>query len=97
MAQGRLTAGPAPGPGGGGNVDDLGMAKSARSGGGGGGRTVPLGSVSGVASPQDPNELVTNRGEARVRSPVTATKEPGRNDACPCGSGKKYKKCHGRG
>ena len=21
--------------------------------------------------------------------------EPGRNDACPCGSGKKYKKCHG--
>ncbi len=97
MAQARLAAGPAPGPGGGGNVDDLGMAKSARSGGGGGGRTVPLGSVSGVASPQDPNGLVTNRGEARVRSPVTVTKEPGRNDACPCGSGKKYKKCHGRG
>jgi hypothetical protein len=23
------------------------------------------------------------------------TKEPGRNDPCPCGSGKKYKKCHG--
>ena len=22
--------------------------------------------------------------------------EPGRNDACPCGSGKKYKKCHGQ-
>jgi len=21
------------------------------------------------------------------------TKEPGRNDDCPCGSGKKYKKC----
>ncbi len=21
---------------------------------------------------------------------------PGRNDPCPCGSGKKYKKCHGR-
>jgi len=21
----------------------------------------------------------------------------GRNDPCPCGSGKKYKKCHGRG
>ncbi len=29
--------------------------------------------------------------------PVTrrVTAEPGRNDACPCGSGKKYKKCHG--
>jgi uncharacterized protein YecA (UPF0149 family) len=22
--------------------------------------------------------------------------KPGRNDACPCGSGLKYKKCHGR-
>jgi uncharacterized protein len=22
-------------------------------------------------------------------------KTPGRNDPCPCGSGKKYKKCHG--
>ena len=22
-------------------------------------------------------------------------KAPGRNDPCPCGSGKKYKKCHG--
>lgn len=24
----------------------------------------------------------------------TKTREPGRNDPCPCGSGKKYKKCH---
>ncbi|MDQ3222320.1 MAG: SEC-C metal-binding domain-containing protein [Gemmatimonadota bacterium] len=23
--------------------------------------------------------------------------EAGRNDPCPCGSGKKYKKCHGAG
>ncbi|WP_081435619.1 SEC-C metal-binding domain-containing protein [Paraburkholderia xenovorans] len=22
--------------------------------------------------------------------------EPGRNDPCPCGGGKKFKKCHGR-
>ena len=27
--------------------------------------------------------------------PVRRTNEPGRNDPCPCGSGKKYKKCHG--
>ena|GEM_PF-755383 len=27
--------------------------------------------------------------------PVRASKLPGRNDPCPCGSGKKYKKCHG--
>lgn len=28
--------------------------------------------------------------------PIKATIEPGRNDPCPCGSGKKYKKCCGR-
>jgi preprotein translocase subunit SecA len=27
---------------------------------------------------------------------LVAKKEVGRNDPCPCGSGKKYKKCHGR-
>ncbi len=25
--------------------------------------------------------------------PIEASSEPGRNDPCPCGSGKKYKKC----
>ena len=30
-------------------------------------------------------------GEIRARRPVT----PGRNDPCPCGSGHKYKRCHG--
>jgi preprotein translocase subunit SecA len=25
-----------------------------------------------------------------------ATQKVGRNDPCPCGSGKKYKQCHGR-
>ena len=29
--------------------------------------------------------------------PVRKEPEPGRNDLCPCGSGKKYKKCHGAG
>jgi preprotein translocase subunit SecA len=43
----------------------------------------------------DPSELVTNRGEERQKAPVSVAKEPGRNDPCPCGSGKKYKKCHG--
>jgi uncharacterized protein len=28
-------------------------------------------------------------------APVRKAAEPGRNDPCPCGSGKKYKKCHG--
>ena len=35
-----------------------------------------FGSVGGVPSPQDPRELAANRGEERVRAPVTATKEP---------------------
>jgi len=32
-----------------------------------------------------------------ARRPVHVTAAPGRNDPCPCGSGKKYKKCHGAG
>ena len=31
------------------------------------------------------------------RAPVQAGPKIGRNDLCPCGSGKKYKACHGRG
>ena len=36
---------------------------------------------------------------AMEQKPVQAKKEnkPGRNDPCPCGSGKKYKHCHGKG
>ena len=30
------------------------------------------------------------------RTPFTAEKLPGRNDPCPCGSGKKFKACHGK-
>jgi preprotein translocase subunit SecA len=31
-----------------------------------------------------------------VAVPVQAEKSVGRNEPCPCGSGKKYKKCHGK-
>ncbi|MBR0432494.1 MAG: preprotein translocase subunit SecA [Bacteroidaceae bacterium] len=34
--------------------------------------------------------------ERQPRTPFTAEKVPGRNDPCPCGSGKKFKNCHGR-
>ena len=33
--------------------------------------------------------------EAAASEPVRADRKPGRNDPCPCGSGKKYKKCCG--
>jgi len=36
-----------------------------------------------------------NRGEGSSRQTVTRGKKIGRNDPCPCGSGKKYKKCCG--
>ena len=35
--------------------------------------------------------------ERQPQMPVQAQKLPGRNDPCPCGSGKKFKQCHGRG
>ncbi len=41
-------------------------------------------------------DLVTNGGEAKSNMPVHVEKTVGRNDPCPCGSGKKYKNCHGR-
>ena len=35
------------------------------------------------------------RGEEKQK-PIRVAKTPGRNDPCPCGSGKKYKHCHGK-
>jgi len=43
-------------------------------------------------------KLTLNRGEEPVAAPAPAHRaenKVGRNDPCPCGSGKKYKKCHG--
>jgi len=31
------------------------------------------------------------------QQPIRAEQKIGRNDPCPCGSGKKYKNCHGQG
>ena len=42
-----------------------------------------------------PSDLTTN-GEQRSNAPARAEKRVGRNDPCPCGSGKKYKNCHGK-
>ena len=42
------------------------------------------------------SDLTTN-GEQKTNAPVKVDKQVGRNDPCPCGSGKKYKNCHGRG
>ena len=41
-------------------------------------------------------KMVMNQGEEAVKKPIQVEKKIGRNDPCPCGSGKKYKKCCGR-
>ena len=41
-------------------------------------------------------DLVTNSGAPKVKAPIRVDKTVGRNDPCPCGSGKKYKNCHGK-
>ena len=41
-------------------------------------------------------DMVTNGGQSKSNAPVHVEKKVGRNDPCPCGSGKKYKNCHGR-
>ena len=33
--------------------------------------------------------------QTEKRQPIKVDKKIGRNEPCPCGSGKKYKKCHG--
>ena len=48
----------------------------------------------------DPNQKAAAQHDTRAqqpRTPITKDKLPGRNDPCPCGSGKKFKNCHGKG
>ena len=40
-------------------------------------------------------QFVGGSGTATENKQATSDKKAGRNDPCPCGSGKKYKKCHG--
>jgi len=50
-----------------------------------------------VEKPRERQDMVENRGgeEEAKKNPVQSVKV-GRNDDCPCGSGKKYKKCCGK-
>ncbi len=69
---------------------------------------IPLRDASQAKAPSQPRrtdmsqmqtsrtDLVTNGGEAKSNMPVHVEKQVGRNDPCPCGSGKKYKNCHGK-
>lgn len=41
-------------------------------------------------------DMLTQSAEPRSNAPVHVEKQVGRNDPCPCGSGKKFKQCHGK-
>ena len=51
----------------------------------------------------DPNQQAAAHTDTRggmnraPQAPIIKDKMPNRNDPCPCGSGKKFKNCHGRG
>ncbi len=46
----------------------------------------------------DPNQAAAAQRDTREvrREPIRSEKTVGRNEPCPCGSGKKFKNCHGR-
>lgn len=46
---------------------------------------------------QDAAAQDTRENARRPLQPIVKEKLPGRNDLCPCGSGKKFKNCHGQG
>jgi len=59
-----------------------------------------------VESKQEVEQLVDRNQQAAAqhdtraqqpKEPIVKDKLPGRNDPCPCGSGKKFKNCHGKG
>lgn len=43
------------------------------------------------------SDLPGGKGAQQKAQPVRVEKKVGRNEQCPCGSGKKYKHCHGKG
>ncbi len=57
--------------------------------------------VESKENPDEPSDMATARRDTRAQQPtqpiVNQGPKIGRNDPCPCGSGKKYKHCHGKG
>jgi preprotein translocase subunit SecA len=53
--------------------------------------------VSSTSMPKAQQAEGTEPGGVKVRTERREQPKVGRNDPCPCGSGKKYKQCHGKG
>jgi preprotein translocase subunit SecA len=59
---------------------------------------IPSGQLLPQPAPSRPRAMHTNRDGEEPAKPVHRDQpKVGRNELCPCGSGKKYKKCHGNG
>jgi len=77
---------PAPAPAATGTADDLFMGLPPRAS-----EPAPGAGARGGPSP------AVSTSVGRLGAGAATVPEVGRNDPCPCGSGKKYKKCHGQG
>jgi preprotein translocase subunit SecA len=44
---------------------------------------------------QSPDSAASRAAASKVGVALPTAQRAGRNDPCPCGSGKKYKRCHG--
>ena len=55
-------------------------------------RHAPADALSSGSAPQEPEQVAEANDEPFTRS----DKKVGRNEPCPCGSGKKFKQCHGK-
>jgi len=54
-----------------------------------------LGLAAGASDQQREVQAMQSGNQPRKQAPIHVDDKIGRNDPCPCGSGKKYKKCHG--
>ncbi len=54
------------------------------------------GQLAGGSDPVDLGALAKPGAKKSAPAPTSSQPKVGRNDPCPCGSGKKYKKCHGK-
>nr|MBA2671402.1 SEC-C domain-containing protein [Gemmatimonadota bacterium] len=79
----------------GGEVRDTTTGPAQRPAGAAGGLGMGINPMAAVRSPQ-PQQMTTNRDEPKPQQPVSVGEKVGRNDPCPCGSGKKFKACHGK-
>jgi preprotein translocase subunit SecA len=56
----------------------------------------PKGQVRGRRNGPADSEMLRVSGRQSQEAATSAATKVGRNETCPCGSGKKYKRCHGR-